>query len=109
MKTNLLIGGLCIAAFLGGIALQPSLKLGAIDESGLTDTQLYILTEILQNRTPALDASKHDVKSFAKDYADLLKVVRDNITEAVTECQKHRAVADCSVYERIKTRINEVH
>ena len=74
----------------------------------LTDQQLYILTEILQDRTPTLNTKYSDIKSFTADYLSVAKFLKDDFKDVLSVCKKHKGENSCNLYERIKARINEI-
>ena len=97
-----------IITILGGIALGSAITFGAITSpTVITDQQLYILTEILQDRVPQVDVAKTDIKKFNEDYIEVMKFVKDDVNKAVEVCYKNRG-DDCNIFLRIKQRVNEV-
>lgn len=90
------------------IAFKPSpdTTLGYVP-TNLTTRQLYILTEVLNDRIPQF-SNPNDLKDIGKDYVLVTKFLKDNIEEAIVYCKKNKMVDDCNLYNRIKLKANEL-
>ena len=74
----------------------------------LTNQQLYILTEIVNDRVPQVNTTYSDVSSFTDDYIKIAKLYKDNFTGAVDICSKNKSANECNLFLRIKDRIAAV-
>lgn len=105
-KTLILIAGILL-----GLSLTPAKErmFGAIETEGLTDQQLYILTEILQDRLPTINVKYPNPKSFAKDYIEVAKALKADFKEAVEVCKRNKGDDACNLYLKIKERIDIIN
>ena len=112
MKTNILciIIGLVFGCFIGNVLTVKNMPaLGGIaGGTGLTDQQLYILTEILQDKVPAVDPNYTDTQQFTSDYVAVAQILNDNLSTAATTCENNNPDNDCSLYDRIQTRVADI-
>ncbi len=112
MKSN-------IISFLIGFALAfwwnagtPPLKGVVVEkvpvEMALTDSQLYLMTEILQDRIPKYDTAKYDIKKVSEDYVKMQRYVKDDINGALSFCLEHRGAKECNIYSRIRNKLDSL-
>jgi hypothetical protein len=79
--------------------------------ASLTERQVYILTEILQGRTPAFDLSKDADTEIVADYASVNNLIGNKMPEVALRCQNSKEEGvdkSCNLYETVITKVDEV-
>ena len=103
-ETKKIIASVLVGStMVGGAILQVQPK-----EMTLTDSQLYLMTEILQDKVPQYDVSKYDIAKVSADYVKMQKYVKDDISGALSFCLEHRGAKECDLYHRISEKLNSV-
>lgn len=91
------------SAIIGGSVMTAT----APREIPLTDAKVYVMSEILQGRTPRFNLDKFSKEEIVKAYSDVSKLIGVNLNGAVAVCLQSRKADDCNLYNKIGDKLNE--